>query len=170
MSRSGSPSTTTAGDEAIHNRLCGSHSASAHATATVVARPRSAHATPQPADFSRGVQPRIRPNPAERARIGAAYHGRRSPPPALPSPAMPLQIPERRLPLILGALAALLAAAVFLPASRGEFVYDDEQLILSNALIQDPRLAWTALTSDVFAYRAAAGEATSPYWRPTTIA
>ncbi len=90
--------------------------------------------------------------------------------PAAPAVAVPAWHAHPRLPLILGGLVVLLAALVFLPASRGEFVYDDEQLIVSNALIQDPRLAWTALTSDVFAYRAAAGEATSPYWRPTTMA
>lgn len=89
---------------------------------------------------------------------------------AASAPAPPAWLSHPRLSLILGLVAALLAAAVFLPASRGEFVYDDEQLIVSNALIQDPRLVWTALTSDVFAYRAAAGEATSPYWRPTTMA
>lgn len=83
-------------------------------------------------------------------------------------PAAPLS--ESRLSVVLGALVALVAAVVFLPSVSGEFVYDDDALIVSNALIQDPRLVGTALTSDVFAYRSAAGEATSPYWRPTTMA
>ena len=64
--------------------------------------------------------------------------------------------------------AVILAAIVFSGNIHGGWVYDDEHLIVRNAMVQDPRLVWDALTSDLFAQRSAAGEAGSPYWRPTT--
>lgn len=75
---------------------------------------------------------------------------------------------ERRLHVIMALTAALLAAAVFSGTLHGDWVYDDEPLILANPMIQDPHHFWTSLGSDVFAYRSAQGEAGSPYWRPVT--
>ena len=63
---------------------------------------------------------------------------------------------------------ALAAACVapFLPGLRGAFVYDDVKQIVGNALIQDDRRLWTALTSDVWAFKGERGESWSNYWRP----
>ncbi len=59
---------------------------------------------------------------------------------------------------------------VFANSLGGEFVYDDMRQILRNALIQDNTLFWTALTSDVWAFKGDATVAASNYWRPTFTA
>ena len=51
-------------------------------------------------------------------------------------------------------------------AIPGEFVYDDDSQIVSNDYIQESRYTWTALTSDVWAYKGERAEAWSNYWRP----
>lgn len=68
---------------------------------------------------------------------------------------------------LLLAIAVVLAIAVFLPSTEGEWVYDDERQIVGNLLIQHPSLAGRALLSDVWAFK---GGVSSNYWRPTFVA
>lgn len=56
---------------------------------------------------------------------------------------------------------------VFANSLAGEFVYDDTRQIVRNTLIQDNSLIWTALTSDVWAFKGDGSMAASNYWRPT---
>jgi hypothetical protein len=68
-----------------------------------------------------------------------------------------------------GALAAVAAVVAFANATGGAFVYDDTRQIVANPLIQDPARLGEALASDVWAFRAEAGEAGSNYWRPAFV-
>lgn len=66
--------------------------------------------------------------------------------------------------------SAVAAIAVFANTLRGEFVYDDKRQIVRNLLIQDLGNFWTALKSDVWAFKAEAGAgAVSNYWRPSFV-
>lgn len=71
--------------------------------------------------------------------------------------------------IVIALVLALIAAAVYLNAVRGEFVYDDTKQILRNQLIQEDRHFWKALTSDVWAFKGTREEAWSNYWRPTFV-
>ena len=68
-------------------------------------------------------------------------------------------------PLVL----AVLAVAAFASATDGAFVYDDARQIAANPLIQTPGRVGEALASDVWAFRADAGQAGSNYWRPAFV-
>src|ERR1700694_2448337 len=62
--------------------------------------------------------------------------------------------------------ALVLGFLVYANTLGGEFVYDDEQQIVRNALIQDGSKFWRALTSDVWWGFNAGQQAVSNYWRP----
>ena len=66
------------------------------------------------------------------------------------------------------AVALILAAAAYSSAIPGGFVSDDDVQIVRNVQIQDGRLFWRALTSDVWSF-AGSGDRTSNYWRPAFI-
>lgn len=63
-----------------------------------------------------------------------------------------------------------LIVAAYGNAPRGEFVYDDTKQILQNHLIQHSSYYWTALTSDVWAFKGVVEEGRSNYWRPAFVA
>lgn len=67
-------------------------------------------------------------------------------------------------------VTAALIAVAYGNAPRGEFVYDDTKQILQNHLIQHSRYYWTALTSDVWAFKGVIEEGRSNYWRPAFVA
>jgi hypothetical protein len=64
------------------------------------------------------------------------------------------------------ALVACAALLAFSGRLGGDFVYDDLSEIVSNPLIQQPRLLSKALVSDTWAFRATNGPVVSSYWRP----
>ena len=66
------------------------------------------------------------------------------------------------------AVALILAAAAYSSAIPGGFVSDDDVQIVRNVQIQDGRLFWRALTSDVWSF-AGSGDRTSNYWRPAFV-
>lgn len=72
--------------------------------------------------------------------------------------------------LILIAIIAAVAFAVFANSLTGEFVYDDVRQIIRNPLIQDNNLIGKALTSDVWAFKGDGTYTASNYWRPTFTA
>lgn len=72
--------------------------------------------------------------------------------------------------LILIAIIAVIAFAVFANSLTGEFVYDDVRQIVRNPLIQDNNLIGKALTSDVWAFKGDGNYTASNYWRPTFTA
>lgn len=72
--------------------------------------------------------------------------------------------------LILIAIIAAVAFAIFANSLTGEFVYDDARQIIRNPLIQDNSLIGKALTSDVWAFKGDGSLAASNYWRPTFTA
>lgn len=72
--------------------------------------------------------------------------------------------------LILPAILAIVAFAVFANSLGGEFVYDDNRQIVRNPLIQDAALYGKALISDVWAFKGDGSIAASNYWRPTFTA
>lgn len=59
---------------------------------------------------------------------------------------------------------------VFAGSFDADFVYDDLRQVVRNPLIQDPSLAWQAVTSDVWAFKGDGATAASNYWRPTFTA
>ncbi len=63
-------------------------------------------------------------------------------------------------------IAVALTVAAFANTAHGEFVYDDPIQIVDNPLIQQDQLFWTALTSDVWAFKGEKEEPWSNYWRP----
>ena len=72
---------------------------------------------------------------------------------------------------------AAAAVGVFAKSVKGGFVYDDQNQILKNGLIQTPGLEWRALSSDVWAYKAASTAKDAPrppsqsnYFRPVFVA
>ncbi len=67
--------------------------------------------------------------------------------------------------IILGLVLACFVA--FGRSVSGDFVYDDTRQIVDNPLVKEPGYFWTALSSDVWAFRDASGEPGSNYWRPT---
>lgn len=67
-------------------------------------------------------------------------------------------------------IAILLIAATFSNALRGEFVYDDNFEIVKNPYIQHGEYFWTAMTSDVWAFKGQRDRAWSNYWRPVFVA
>ena len=98
------------------------------------------------------------------------------------APAKPVAEPEASVPgvqlvdtkpsseWVYAALPGLAAVLVYLNTLRGEFVYDDKRQIVRNLLIQDLSNFWTALSSDVWAFKAEAiGAASSNYWRPSFV-
>lgn len=67
-------------------------------------------------------------------------------------------------------LPALVAALlVYANTLHGEFVYDDQQQIIRNTLIQDGSQFWRALTSDVWWAFNGGEQAVSNYWRPSFV-
>lgn len=72
--------------------------------------------------------------------------------------------------LILLAIIAAVAFAVFANSLTGDFVYDDSRQIVRNPLIQDNSLIGKALTSDVWAFKGDGTYTASNYWRPTFTA
>ena len=72
--------------------------------------------------------------------------------------------------LILLAVIAAVAFAVFANSLTGDFVYDDARQIVRNPLIQDNSLIGKALTSDVWAFKGDGTYTASNYWRPTFTA
>jgi protein O-mannosyl-transferase len=72
--------------------------------------------------------------------------------------------------LILLAIIAAVAFAVFANSLTGDFVYDDARQIVRNPLIQDNALVGKALTSDVWAFKGDGTYTASNYWRPTFTA
>ncbi len=77
---------------------------------------------------------------------------------------------NKKTDLILLAVIALVAFAVFANSLTGDFVYDDARQIVRNPLIQDNSLIGKALTSDVWAFKGDGTLAASNYWRPTFTA
>lgn len=77
---------------------------------------------------------------------------------------------KNRRDLILLAIIAAVAFAVFANSLNGEFVYDDTRQIVRNPLIQDNSLIGKALTSDVWTFKGDGTIAESNYWRPTFTA
>lgn len=69
----------------------------------------------------------------------------------------------------LGVLAAVCVLA-YANSAGGEFIYDDLRQILRNPLIQDNSSIFTALASDVWAFKGGGEIAASNYWRPTFTA
>ena len=65
--------------------------------------------------------------------------------------------------------ALVLGFLVYANTLGGEFVYDDEQQIVRNALIQDGSQFWRALISDVWWGFNAGQQAVSNYWRPSFV-
>jgi len=66
-------------------------------------------------------------------------------------------------------LACLLCLATYFNCLWGGFVYDDHKEILSNELIQNPRLWGRAVVSDVWAFKGDRDEPWSNYWRPIFV-
>jgi protein O-mannosyl-transferase len=64
--------------------------------------------------------------------------------------------------------ALVLGFLVYTNTLGGEFVYDDEQQIVRNTLIQDRSQFWHAMTSDVWGVFAGE-QAVSNYWRPSFV-
>lgn len=75
-------------------------------------------------------------------------------------------IPDWFVALVLG----LVSIAGLIGSVRGDWVYDDKRQIVQNRLIQDDRLVFRALTSDVWAFKSAGMGSASNYWRPTFTA
>ena len=67
-------------------------------------------------------------------------------------------------------LLAAVCVVVYLNSTGGEFIYDDLRQIVRNPLIQDNSSIFTALTSDVWAFKGGGEIAASNYWRPTFTA
>jgi protein O-mannosyl-transferase len=65
--------------------------------------------------------------------------------------------------------ALVLGFLVYTNTLGGEFVYDDEQQIVRNTLIQDRSQFWRAMTSDVWGVFNAGEQAVSNYWRPSFV-
>jgi protein O-mannosyl-transferase len=65
--------------------------------------------------------------------------------------------------------ALVLGFLVYANTLNGEFVYDDEQQIVRNTLIQNHSQFWRAMTSDVWGVFDAGGQAASNYWRPSFV-
>jgi tetratricopeptide (TPR) repeat protein len=65
---------------------------------------------------------------------------------------------------------AAVCVVVYLNSTGGEFIYDDLRQIVRNPLIQDNSRIFTALTSDVWAFKGGGEIAASNYWRPTFTA
>jgi hypothetical protein len=65
--------------------------------------------------------------------------------------------------------ALVLGFLIYTNTLGGEFVYDDEQQIVRNTLIQDGSQFWRALTSDVWWGFNAGQQAVSNYWRPSFV-
>jgi tetratricopeptide (TPR) repeat protein len=63
-------------------------------------------------------------------------------------------------------VAVLMTLTAYANATRGSFVYDDEFQIVKNPQIKPGGDIWQAVTSDVWSFRAGAGESRSNYWRP----
>lgn len=68
------------------------------------------------------------------------------------------------------AVLAAVCVVVYLNSTGGEFIYDDLRQIVRNPLIQDNSSIFTALTSDVWAFKGGGDIAASNYWRPTFTA
>jgi tetratricopeptide (TPR) repeat protein len=66
-------------------------------------------------------------------------------------------------------IACFVGVIVYSNTVSGEFVLDDNYQITANELLLQPRHAWKALTSDLWAFRGSAEETSSYYWRPTLV-
>lgn len=67
------------------------------------------------------------------------------------------------------AIAVALVIAAYANSLWCGFVWDDNQQIVANYLIQDPRFLGEALRSDVWAFNAQRLGSVSNYWRPATV-
>lgn len=75
---------------------------------------------------------------------------------------------DRRGELLWVLPALLLGLLVYANTLNGSFVYDDQRQIVRNTLIQDGGQFWTALSSDVWAFKGG-DQAVSNYWRPSFV-
>ncbi|MCS6806280.1 MAG: tetratricopeptide repeat protein [Acidobacteriota bacterium] len=75
----------------------------------------------------------------------------------------------RRLDTIVVVVIVAVTVAVFANTLRGPFIYDDTMQIAQNQLIQQNKHIWTALTSDVWAFKGEKEEPWSNYWRPMFV-
>jgi tetratricopeptide (TPR) repeat protein len=66
-------------------------------------------------------------------------------------------------------IACFVGVLVYSNTVSGEFVLDDNYQITANELLLQPRHAFKALTSDLWAFRGSAEETSSYYWRPTLV-
>jgi hypothetical protein len=72
--------------------------------------------------------------------------------------------------LAVAVVAGLLIVIAYSNALHGKFVYDDNLEIVANPYIQRGELFWTAMTSDVWAFKGKRDEPWSNYWRPAFVA
>jgi len=77
--------------------------------------------------------------------------------------------PEPLSPAAAIIIALLLVIAAYANSLTCGFVWDDNQQIVANYLIQDPRFLGQALRSDVWAFNAQRIGSVSNYWRPATV-
>ena len=77
--------------------------------------------------------------------------------------------PGREVDLIILIILAVIALAAFANALTGEFVYDDTRQILQNPVVRDSGQLWSALTTDVWAFKTGGAEPVSDYWRPIFV-
>ncbi len=122
----------------------------------------------------RGLRRGLRQVPAvEESTTSRKKHSTEQRPDTRP-PATPLQPGDAGRSRWLRVAAVLLLSvtvcfAVYGNALDGRFVYDDDKQIVRNTLIQDPRFFWTALASDVWAFKGSASDVVSNYWRPVFV-
>lgn len=67
-------------------------------------------------------------------------------------------------------VALVLTVGAFSSGLHNGFVYDDQFEIVRNPLIQQDQFFWTALTSDVWAFKGLGVKTWSNYWRPVFVA
>jgi len=87
-----------------------------------------------------------------------------------PKTSAPVDRPPIARHVIALVITAALIVMAYSNAPRGAFVYDDTKQILKNELIQYPQFYWTALKSDVWAFKGIIDEGRSNYWRPAFVA
>ncbi|MHC4827791.1 MAG: tetratricopeptide repeat protein [Planctomycetota bacterium] len=85
-----------------------------------------------------------------------------------PTPAQP-PVPGWFADCMILLIVCFVGVIVYSNTFSGEFVLDDNYQITANELLLQPRHAWKALTSDLWAFRGSAGETSSYYWRPTLV-
>ena len=71
--------------------------------------------------------------------------------------------------MALGITLALILTA-YMTTLDGQFVYDDDKIIVENPLIQRGENFWTGMTTDLWAFKGKPGSPGSNYWRPVSVA